>query len=199
MVAKNEGYDPIVPRFEERPAPVAWDWVKNQHIKQLHPKYWLELARSLRDSADIIFEHERPFAEILHDVLTSQLDRSHLKRLPNLAGAHLLYAFAFENLLKGIIIAKNSDIRDPTLWGTTPEEEKSLKELRIKKGLHEWMSHDTKKLYQLARISIPEPYLRLLWLFEGKAVWSCRYPTALSAPQRVRRDSDGLSGLYSMA
>ena len=54
------------------------------------------------------------------------------------------------------------------------------------------MSHDVKKLLQLADISIPEPYLRLLWIFEGIAVWRGRYPAALSAPQSVRLDDEGL-------
>ena len=54
------------------------------------------------------------------------------------------------------------------------------------------MSHDVKKLLQLADISIPEPYLRLLWIFEGIAVWHGRYPAPLSAPQSVRLDDEGL-------
>jgi hypothetical protein len=49
--------------------PVAMDMVKDQHIARLHPKAWLGAARSLRYSADIIFEHERPFAEVLHTPL----------------------------------------------------------------------------------------------------------------------------------
>jgi hypothetical protein len=78
------------------------------------------------------------------------------------------------------------------MWGTTEEEEKPLKKTRDKRGLSKWMSHDVKELIQLADISIPELYLRLLWIFEGKAVWSGRYPTALSAPRRVRLDDEGL-------
>lgn len=173
-------------------APVAMDWVKDQHVERLHPKHWLGAARSLQYSANIIFGHERPFAETLHAVAISKLDKSHLTKWPNLAGAHLLYAFAFENLLKGIIIAKTPAIRDPTMWGTTAEEERPLRKARDERGLNEWMSHDVKKLLALADISIPEPYLRLLWIFEGKAVWSGRYPTALSAPRRVRLDDEGL-------
>jgi hypothetical protein len=178
--------------IREDVAPVAMDLIKNQHVERLHPKYWLGVARSLQYSADIIFEHERPFAEILHAVAISELDRSHLTRWPKLAGAHLLYAFAFENLLKGIIIAKNPEIRDPAIWGTTEEEEKSLRGLRNERGLSQWISHDLKKLVQLADINIPEPYLRLLWIFEGKAVWSGRYPTALTAPKSVRLDDEGV-------
>jgi hypothetical protein len=104
----------------------------------------------------------------------------------------LLYAFAFENLLKGIIIARNPDIRDSAIWGKTAEEDKPLRKTRDERGLNEWMSHDVKKLLQLANISIPEPYLRLLWIFEGIAVWRGRYPAALSAPRSVRLDDEGL-------
>jgi hypothetical protein len=169
------------------------DWVKkhpgvaidkDQYVERLHPNYWLRAARSLQYSADIIFEHERPFAETLHAVAISKLDKSQ----PNLAGARLLYAFAFENLLKGIIIARNPDIRDPAIWGTTAEDEKLLRKARG----DEWMSHDVKKLLQLANISIPAPYLRLLWIFEGIAVWRGRYPAARSAPRSVRLDDEGL-------
>jgi hypothetical protein len=173
-------------------APVAMDLVKDQHVERLHPKYWLGAARSLQYSADVIFEHERPFAETLHAVAISELDKSHLTRWPNLAGARLLYAFAFENLLKGIIIARNPDIRDSAIWGTTAEEERPLRKARDERGLNEWMSHDVKKLLQLADINIPEPYLRLLWIFEGIAVWRGRYPAASSAPRSVRLDDEGL-------
>jgi len=192
MVKQNIEGDDEEDDFNKFVAPVAMDMVKDQHVERLHPKYWLGAARSLKYSADIIFEHERPFAETLHAVAIGDLDKSHLTRWPNLAGARLLYAFAFENLLKGIIIAKNPGIRDAAIWGTTAEEKKPLKKTRDKKVLNEWMSHDVKKLLQLADISIPEPYVRLLWLFEGIAVWRGRYPAALSAPRSVRLDDEGL-------
>lgn len=176
MVKKNIEEDDEEDDLIEFVAPVAMDWVKDQHVERLHPKYWLGAARSLQYSAVIIFEHERPFAETLHAVAISELDKSHLTRWPNFAGARLLYAFAFENLLKGIIIARNPDIRDSAIWGTTAEEEKPLRKTRDERGLNEWMSHDVKKLLQLADISIPEPYLRLLWIFEGIAVWVADIP-----------------------
>lgn len=171
---------------------IAMDMVKNQHVERLHPTYWLGAARSLRYSADVLFEHERPFAETLHAVAIGDLDRSQLTRWPNHAGAQLLYAFAFENLLKGIVIAKNPEIRDPAMWGITVEEEKVLRAEREKRGLAAWMTHDMRKLVALSGISLPDHYVRLLWLFEGKAVWSGRYPTALSSPKTVRLDEQGV-------
>lgn len=170
--------------------PVAMDRVKDKHIERLHPKAWLGAARSLRYSADIIFEHERPFAETLHAVAIGELPRSHLTQWPNLAGAQLLYAFAFENLLKGIIHAKHPELRDPAMWGVTEEEDRPLRKKR-KEGL-QWMTHDMKELVRLAEIKIPERYFRLLWLFETKATWSGRYPVSTSVPQSVRFDNEGL-------
>ena len=170
--------------------PVAMDMVKDQHIARLHPKARLGAARSLRYSADIIFENERPFAEVLHAVAIGELDRSHLTQWPNHAGAQLLYVFAFENLLKGIVHAKHPELRDPAMWGVTKEEDKPLKKKR-REGL-QWLTHDIKELVRLAEIEIPEPYFRLLWLFETKATWRGRYPVSTSVPRTVRLDSEGL-------
>lgn len=173
-------------------APVAMDFVKNQHVERLHPKYWLGAAWSLRYSADVIFKHEKPYAEVLHAVAIGDLDRCHLTRWPNHAGAQLLYAFAFENLLKGIVIAKTPEIRDPAMWGVTAEEDKALRVERGKRGLAAWITHDMKTLVKLSGLSMPEHYVRLLWIFEGKAVWSGRYPTAASSPKSVRLDEAGI-------
>jgi hypothetical protein len=81
MVKKNEEYDEEDDEEDDsiEHAPVAMDWVKDQHVERLHPKHWLGAARSLRYSADIIFEHERPFAETLHAVAI----KSHHTRWPN--------------------------------------------------------------------------------------------------------------------
>jgi hypothetical protein len=166
--------------------------VKNQHVERLHPKYWLGAARSLRYSADVLFEHERPLAETLHAVAIGDRDRSQLTRWPNLAGARILYAFAFENLLKGIVIGRKPEIRDPAMWGATDEEDKVLRAQREKRGLAAWMTHDMRNLVALSGISLPDSYVRLLWLFERQAVWRGRYPTALSSPNTVRRDEQGV-------
>src|SRR5260370_28315593 len=86
------------------PPPVAMDLEKSRFIERLHPKHWLNAAREHRYAAEVIFEHELPF-------------RGDPTRRPKHAGALLLYGFAFECLLKGIIIAKHPDIRSPAKWG----------------------------------------------------------------------------------
>jgi hypothetical protein len=121
----------IIP-IPEFVAPIAMDLIKDQHVRLLHPKHWLAAARNLRGSAEVIIAHERPFEEVARGISTGEFDGSHFTRHPNFVGAQLLYAFAFENLLKGIIIAKNPEIRNPDMWGVTEEEEEILKERRKK-------------------------------------------------------------------
>ena len=76
------------------------------------------------------------------------------------------------------------------MWGVTEEEDKPLQKKR-REGL-QWLTHDIKELVRLAEIEIPEPYFRLLWLFETKATWRGRYPVSTSVPRTVRLDSEGL-------
>lgn len=54
-------YDEIVPCSAQLP-PIPLDLIRDQHVERLRPKDWLGAARSLRYSADIIFEHERSYA-----------------------------------------------------------------------------------------------------------------------------------------
>jgi hypothetical protein len=180
----EEGEEELGAHFR---VPIAMDLVKDRHVERLHPRYWLGAARSLRYSAEVIIEHEQPYADILRNVAIGNLDRDNLKQWPNHAGAQLLYAYAFENLLKGIIIAKNPAIRNLDLWGATEEEEIRLSKERRKQGLSHWMTHDAKKLVRLAGVALPYDYGRLLWILEGKAVWSGKYPAAVSSPKGVGR------------
>lgn len=81
-----------------------------------HPAAWLHVGRRLRSSADAIFERENPVAtrfwSELHRMTAAagnspseDLDESKFP-WPNFEGAYMLIAFAIENLLKGLAIAK---------------------------------------------------------------------------------------------
>jgi hypothetical protein len=80
-----------------------------------HPAAWLYVGRRLRSSADAIFERENPVATRywgeLHRTAAAgtsppeDFDESKFPS-PNFEGACMLIAFAIENLLKGLAIAK---------------------------------------------------------------------------------------------
>jgi hypothetical protein len=159
------------------PPPVAMDLEKNRFIERLHPSVWLNAAQEHRYAAEIIFKHEQRYW-------------GHHTRSPRHAGALLLYGFAFECLLKGIIIAKHPDIRNPANWGCTEEEDEPLSKVR-KKGPY-WMTHDMKKLIQLAGIKISDRHCRFLWQLEALTVWSARYPVSLSVPKSIRYDEENV-------
>jgi hypothetical protein len=156
------------------------DLEKIKFIERLHPKQWLNAAREHQCAAEIIFEHELPF-------------RGHPTIAPKHAGALLLYGFAFECLLKGIIIAKNPGIRNPAKWGCTLEEDKSLQELR--KNDPKWMTHDMIKLIELAGVQISTRDRRFLWQLEALTIWSARYPVSRSEPKSIRYDEDKIPDL----
>jgi hypothetical protein len=102
----------------------------------------------------------------------------------------LLYGFAFECLLKGIIIAKHPDIRNPANWGCTAEEDEPL--LKVRRKGPNWMTHDMKKLIQLGSITISDRHCRFLSQLEALTVWSARYLVSLSAPKGIRYDEENV-------
>ena len=75
------------------------------------PLAWLVVSRRLRHSANAIFEPENPVAQRfwaeLHRINVSggTLDETKFP-WPNFDAAYMLIAFAIENLLKGLMLAK---------------------------------------------------------------------------------------------
>jgi hypothetical protein len=72
-----------------------------------NPLDWLRVARRLRSSADVIFEHEKPIAATtLHElqrlVAEGRLEELDAKEYaaPNLDAGYMLMAFAIEICLK---------------------------------------------------------------------------------------------------
>jgi hypothetical protein len=164
----------LIPDVFDLP-PVAMDLEKIRFIERLHPKHWLSAAREHRYAAEIIFTHELPF-------------RGHPTRAPKHASALLLYGFAFECLLKGIIIAKNPDIRNSDKWGCTAEEDVPLQKLRDKDV--KWMTHDMLRLIELAEVQVSNRDRRFLWQLEAITTWGARYPVSRSVPKGIRYDED---------
>ena len=136
------------------------------------PVAWLHVARHLRSSADTLFERENPIATRHYDELRriaslATVDNSQPENydeskfpFPNFHVAYMLIAFALENLLKGIAIAKGS----VTFSGQ--ELPKSL------------ITHDLHKLHKLAapKATIaPHTLDSLSYMSE----WRARYPIAV--------------------
>ena len=88
-------------------------------------------------------------------------------RTPNYPPAQVLYAYAIENALKGLIVAKNPHLIDGD---------------RLNKTLH---SHDLRSLADTATFQVhvqEEPVLKALSLL---SVWAGRYPVALHQREYV--------------
>ena len=72
------------------------------------PVAWLVVSRRLRQSADAIFDRENPIARRFYNELRrdpAKFDREKFP-WPNFDAAYMLIAFAIENLLKGLLVAK---------------------------------------------------------------------------------------------
>ena len=93
------------------------DWARQVFESSRQPRSWLLVGRRLRSSAETIFAQENPVAKRFFDELrrvgevsaksgeTYDFDEGEFP-YPNFDAAHMLVAFAMENLLKGLIVAK---------------------------------------------------------------------------------------------
>jgi hypothetical protein len=91
-------------------------WASQVFDNARRPVSWLRVARRLRHSADAIFERENPVAQQFRDEMQRlntegkegeyEWDEAKFP-FPNFDAALMLIAFAIENLLKGLAVAKN--------------------------------------------------------------------------------------------
>jgi hypothetical protein len=76
------------------------------------PVVWLFISRRLRQSAKAIFEKEDPVAQQHYNTLQRlnagliKFEEAEIPRAPNFEAAYMLIAYAIENLLKGLMLAK---------------------------------------------------------------------------------------------
>ncbi len=159
-------------------------WTQQVFDNSREPKAWMHVAGRLRASADAIFERERPVAARHWDELR-RIGRLAAKRnsppedydenkfpWPNFDAAFMLMAYAIENLLKGLAIAKEL-VR---FSGQTLP--KTLKD------------HDLSRLHQLAgpRAAIAAYELdHLSYMSE----WRARYPLPTSVDKFWPMRADG--------
>jgi hypothetical protein len=159
-----------------------------------NPPDWLRVARKLRSSADVIFEREKPIAanalnELLRLIAEGKPEELEIKgyAAPNLDAGYMLMAFAIENLLKGLIVAKGRvDASNPN------------------RLFDELFTHDLGDLHNLAepKATIAPHFLDAL---NYMAEWRARYPTpvwidlfwSIDEEGRIRAGSGLWPGDYS--
>jgi hypothetical protein len=140
------------------------------------PAAWLRSAGRLRDAAEAILKHElsteRAYSqarEIADEEASAESARNDsgvgsadIKAIaPNYPPAQLLYAYAIENVLKGLIVFKRPDLIQ-------------------EHGLHgELKTHDLNKLAKKAEVAVDQQSERaVLEALTHLSKWAGRYPIA---------------------
>lgn len=155
-------------------------WSRQLFKAAQHPVAWLLSAERLRDAAEIICEHEQA-AEIPYFQARTSAEKeavaeayadgkdagvAEIKAVPpNYPPAQLLYGFAIENVLKGLIVANT-----PSLI-----EERELND--------ELTTHNLVKLAEKAQFPVQAQERPVLEALSQLSTWAARYPVA-----RTRRE-----------
>ncbi len=147
------------------------------------PRAWYTVAQRLRRSAEAIFARENPVARRFYDELhrigglaaegkpPEDFDETKFP-FPNFDAAYMLIAFAIENLLKGILVARGL---------VTFSKEEVPKPLK---------THDLRKLHELASPTATIPTYALDTLsYMGD--WRGRYPLPTSVEKFWPMNDDG--------
>jgi hypothetical protein len=159
-------------------------WPEELFKAAQQPHAWLSTAEQLAAAAELILQdqvrHEVPYfraheaasQEALAVACASPNDGAGSAEIkcepPNYLPAQLLYAFALENVLKGLLIAKN-----PSLAG----EHKLNRQIT---------SHNLVKLAEKAGFDVAGQELPLLESLSEIAVWAGRYPVAIELKKPPR-------------
>ena len=120
------------------------------------PIVWLLVSRRLRKSAKAIWREEEPIAQQFWAKLYDK-DSDETLDEPNLDAIFMLIAYAIENLLKGLMLAK----------GIAKFEGQNLPDQLV--------THDLRKLHERARPRATVS-LHLLDALTYMSVWRARYP-----------------------
>jgi hypothetical protein len=140
------------------------------------PAAWLRSAGRLRDAAEVILKQELPAEvsysqalEIADEEAVAEIARNNsefgaadIKAIaPNYPPAQLLYAYAIENVLKGLMVFKRPDlIQEHELHG-------------------ELKTHDLNELAKKAKVTVDQQHEQpVLEALTRLSIWAGRYPIA---------------------
>jgi hypothetical protein len=123
------------------------------------PIVWLFVSRRLRQSARAIWKEEEPVVQryLAWQKAGGQSETDDPLKAPNLEAVYMLIAYAIENLLKGLMLAK----------GIAKFEGQNLPD--------QLATHDLRKLHERAKPSATIS-LHLLDGLTYMSVWRARYP-----------------------
>jgi hypothetical protein len=138
------------------------------------PAAWLRSAGRLRDAAEAILKHELPAERAYsqaHEIADKEASAESVRNdtgvgsadikaiAPNYPPAQLLYAYAIENALKGLIVLK---------WPGLIQEHELHRELK---------THDLNKLAKKAKVTVDQQHERpVLEALTRLSIWAGRYP-----------------------
>ncbi len=144
-------------------------YVESQFIWLQRPLFWWKKARDLAEAAETILRS--------YDRIKRNQERGRQRRRRIMPGiwqdimnplsyepAHLLYALAIENALKGIIIGRDNSLIS---------DQKQLAAIIKNTG------HDLKRICCDGKINLPDSDLALLDKLTATIKWVGRYPTPL--------------------
>jgi hypothetical protein len=135
-----------------------------------NPSSWLECAERLRDAAEVIFENEgsreAEYREACAVAVAEAKKSDGIAQIqcdpPNYLPGQMLYAFAVENALKGLMV-----VGDPSLKGDT-------------KLLISGLDHGLVGLANETNFALDYEETRVLEALSVLSRWAGRYPTATS-------------------
>jgi hypothetical protein len=151
-----------------------------------NPTSWLLSAEQLRDAAEVIINAEvarempyfRAYDEAAQDALsiactgTNESGHAEIKSdPPNYPPAQLLYAYAMENVLKGLIVANDTSV---------------VNENKISKRLQ---SHDLVELSARAGVTVHAEERPVLIALSDLSVWAARYPVATRKEDYIGKEN----------
>lgn len=163
----------IIPKFDD-------EYVENQFLWLQRPLFWWKKARDLAEAAEIVLRS--------HDRTSEDQKKGRRYRRMIMPGiwqgvmhplnyepAHLLYALAIENTLKGIIVGRDNSLISPETLASI------IKDSR----------HDLRLICKVGKIDLPDSDLTLLDKLTATIKWVGRYPTPLHEKDLMPIDPAG--------
>jgi hypothetical protein len=161
-------------RYVVRPAD-SKEFAKRTFKAGQQPAAWLRSAGRLRDAAEVILKQELQ-AEVSYSQALKIADEEAVAEIvrnntgvgaadikaiaPNYPPAQLLYAYAIENVLKGLMVFKRPDLIQ-------------------EHGLHgELATHDLNELAKKAKVTVEQRERSVLEALTNLSKWAGRYPIA---------------------